>query len=77
MAAKTYTTLQGDTWDGIAYRLWGEERHMHTLMALNPDHMDTLIFSAGITLRLPDLAPASRDKTSQLPPWFATAGGRP
>lgn len=65
----TYLTTQGDTWDSIAYRLWGEERLMDTLLACNPDHADVLIFPAGIHLTLPS-ALATRTKKTELPPWM-------
>lgn len=69
MAANIYTTTQGDAWDSIVYRLWGEERHMNRLIAANPDHADTLIFPAGVELCVPE-QPASHSKTKELPPWM-------
>lgn len=69
METKTYTTIQGDTWDGIAFRLWGEERHMHRIIEANPEHADTLIFSAGVLLLLPQITPPTA-KSSELPPWY-------
>jgi len=68
MAAKTYVTIQGDTFDGIAYCLWKDERRMDILLAANPDHADVLIFSAGVTLNVPE-APKPTLKTTELPPW--------
>lgn len=66
--AHSYTTVQGDTWDSIAFRLWGEERHMHLLLAANPEFADVLIFPADIILRLPP-APQKGAKLT-LPPWM-------
>ena len=51
----TYTTIQGDTWDGIAYRLYEDEGYMKELLEANPDHVDILVFPAGVTLLCPDL----------------------
>lgn len=66
-----YTTTQGDTWDGIAFRLWGRERLMHLLVQANPDHADTLIFPAGVTLAVPEVDPsATIQPVSELPPWM-------
>ena len=70
MGTKQYVTIQGDTWDGIAFRLWGEERHMNRLMAANPDHADVLIFPAGLRLGVPEAPPPATLKTSELPPWM-------
>lgn len=65
----TYTTTQGDAWDSIAYKLWGEERLAHTLMQANPQHMDVLVFPAGVTLLVPHAE--KPQKSFPLPPWAA------
>jgi hypothetical protein len=31
MSADLYITMQGDAWDSIAFRLWGDERHFMAL----------------------------------------------
>lgn len=63
----TYTTTQGDAWDSIAYKLWGEERLAHKLMQANPEHMDVLLFPAGVELCVPEVA--KPHTTMELPPW--------
>ncbi len=60
-----YTTKQGECWDGIAKAVYGSEKHVGFLMQNNMPLLDTVIFSAGITLDTPKL-PA--DETN-LPPW--------
>lgn len=50
---KTYTTKQGDTWNGIAYDVCGAERNMGPLIMANRQHRFTLRFSAGIVLTIP------------------------
>ncbi len=66
-----YTTIQGDTWDGIAFHLWGREHLMTALMDANPDHADALIFPAGVTLTVPDVdLSATIQPVSELPPWM-------
>lgn len=67
MAANTYTTTQGDAWDTIAYKLWGEERLAHRLMQANPEHMDVLLFPAGLVLAVPVVEKVQ--KNMELPPW--------
>lgn len=69
MAVNTYITTQADSWDSIAYRLWGDERHMNALLAANPDYIDALVFPAGVELVVPE-APARRVKEKELPPWL-------
>ncbi|TDL50951.1 LysM domain-containing protein [Paenibacillus dendritiformis] len=62
----TYTTIQGDTWDGIAYKVYGTESQMAELMRANPAHISTVIFSAGVTLIIP---PMPANVSDGLPPW--------
>lgn len=65
----TYRTIQGDTWDSIAYRVAGTETFMTDLMQANPDHIETVIFPAGVILNIPDVAIESA--ADILPPWRA------
>ena len=37
---KTYTTIQGDMWDSIAYKLYGDEKYMCQLMKSNLELLD-------------------------------------
>ena len=66
-----YTTIQGDMWDGICYKALGDERYMDKLMKLNPEHIGTYTFPAGIVLPLPD---PEADAPDTLPPWKRVAG---
>lgn len=52
--ATTYTTEQGDTFDGIAFKLYGNEGYMKDLIEANWRYADTLIFSAGVELTVPE-----------------------
>ena len=63
-----YITLQGDAWDAVAYRLWGEERFFMDLLRANPEHLDVVLFPAGIELRVPETP--QRAIRTELPPWF-------
>lgn len=63
---KTYTTIQGDMWDLIAKRLYGDETALNVLLEANQQYADTVIFPAGVVLKVPEYtAPV----TSILPPW--------
>ncbi len=62
----TYRTIQGDTWDGIAYKLYGDETAMSALLAANTTHIETVIFGAGIMLTVPEIV---QEASSELPPW--------
>ena len=51
----TYTTVQGDTWDKIAYDLYGDEAYMRYLIEANWEFLDLLVFPSGIVLNLPEI----------------------
>ena len=59
MASTTYTTVQGDFFDNIAYNLYGSERFGVSIMTANPGYADVVIFNAGITLAIPQVASTS------------------
>lgn len=67
MPFDAYITLQGDAWDAIAYRLWGEERLFMELIKANPEHMDVVVFEAGVRLQVPPRP--ERIVKMELPPW--------
>lgn len=63
---KTYTTIQGDMWDLIAKRLYGDEAALNVLLDANQQYADTVVFPAGIVLKVPEY---TVPVTSMLPPW--------
>lgn len=65
--AQTYRTSQGDMWDAIALRLWGDERLFLRLMGANPQHMHVVVFDAGVELAVPEMD--VRPPAMNLPPW--------
>ena len=46
--SKTYTTVQGDRWDSVAYKQLGSCAYAPNLMAANPQHLGYFVFPAGI-----------------------------
>lgn len=64
--SKTYTTVQGDMWDSIAYHQLGSVSYTDKLMNLNQQYLAFYTFPAGIVLQLPETTPAV---VSTLPPW--------
>ena len=69
--SNTYTTVQGDMWDTIAFTQLGDAAYTDKLMQLNSQYLDYLTFPAGVTLKLPD--PVA-NPSSTLPPWKQVAG---
>jgi phage tail protein X len=67
--SSSYTTIQGDTWDGIAFVVCGDEMQMHWLIEANPQHREIVIFPAGVVLEIPDLGETTT--SSPAPPWVS------
>lgn len=67
MTPETYVTMQNDAWDAVAFRLWGDERLFHHLMAANPEHRDVVLFAAGVELTIPEKP--ENFVAFELPPW--------
>lgn len=64
--AETYRSIQGDTWDMIAKKVYGAERHVDYLMQNNFSLLDYFIFPAGVIVKTPDLPD---DIPDDLPSW--------
>lgn len=62
-----YTTIQGDTWDGIAKKAIGSEYFMSDLMAANLQFRNTVIFSGGVSLVIPKVD--TSEVPSTMPAW--------
>ncbi len=65
--AKTYTTIQGETWDEIAYKVYGDEQYADLLMRSNYPLLDVLVFSAGTVVITPNIP--WYEERDDLPPW--------
>lgn len=66
MLNNTYTTVSEDTWDIVAYKAYGNEMYMDTLIKANIEYKDTYIFPAGVVLTLPEI---ELTVSESLPPW--------
>jgi phage tail protein X len=68
----TYTTVQGDTFDMIAYKTLGDCNLTDKLIDANIEYKDYLIFPSGVVLNIPDLE--TKVALSDLPPWKRVSG---
>lgn len=64
---KEYMTRAGDTFDLLAIAAYDEEKMASYIIQANPLHTGTIIFGAGIKLKIPILN--QTEKPSTLPPW--------
>lgn len=72
--SKTYTTVQGDMWDSIAYCQLGSVAYTDLLIRQNIQYHDIYIFPAGIVLDLPEVDTTADSAADTLPPWKQVAG---
>lgn len=70
--SKTYTTIQGDMWDSIAFSQLGDVAHTDALMLANRAYLGYYIFPSGIVLALPEVDDAAPG--SAVPPWKKVSG---
>lgn len=68
---KTYTTIQGDMWDSIAFTQMGSVDYTDQLMNANQRFREYYIFPAGLVLTIPSPVLSISDT---LPPWKKVAG---
>lgn len=61
-----YKTLQSDTFDSISLDFYNTEKHASIIMNANPTYIKTLLFSSGITLKIPVI---NTNNNEVLPPW--------
>lgn len=66
MQINTYITSQGDTWDMISYKVYGNEKYVDRLIQANLFYKEVVIFSANVKLTIPEVSIRYR---STLPPW--------
>lgn len=62
-----YVTRAGDTFDLLALAAYDEEKLASYIIEANPMHMGTLVFGAGVSLRIPILEDTTAP--SSLAPW--------
>lgn len=67
---KVYRTVSGDTWDLIAFKVYGSEGYFHDLIRNNLSLIDIAIFDANIPIIIiiPEITDEENDD-ERLPPW--------
>lgn len=60
-----YTTIQGDTWDMIAKKVYDDESYTSLLMEENSQLLDYFVFPEGIVITVPE----KPEETDDMPEW--------
>jgi phage tail protein X len=64
----TYTVTEGERWDTIAYKAYGDVNRLPEIIAANPGVPITERLEAGTVLNIPVISDPDTD-TELLPPW--------
>jgi phage tail protein X len=60
MAQLVYSTIQGDFFDSISYKIFKTEKYSPVIMRNNPAYANVVIFDAGIVLTIPSVSTSSQ-----------------
>lgn len=63
-----YVTKKGDTFDGIAFDFYSEEKLASRIIEANSLYADVLVFDAGVTLLIPVIS-ENEQTPGSAPPW--------
>ena len=61
-----YTASEKETFDDIAFNLYGDESYSYLLLQANPAHCHKIMLEGGEVLEAPELEQA---ENTTLPPW--------
>jgi phage tail protein X len=64
-----YITQEGERWDTLAYRWYGNAFLLTVLLAVNPHVPIVPVLPAGTLVFIPKLNIEQRTDNSKLPPW--------
>ncbi|WP_066569602.1 tail protein X [Snodgrassella sp. CFCC 13594] len=65
-----YTTREGDRWDLIAHKYYGDATLIDGLIAANPHLPIAEQFAANLTVFVPVLTASPQNAQEDMPPWM-------
>jgi phage tail protein X len=70
MATINYTTVEGERWDSVSFRVYGDAGLSKIIAEANPNVLITDVLAAGTKLDIPILEEMQTLPNSELlPPW--------
>jgi len=66
---RKYTAVQGDVWDYLSWKLYGDEGYAHILLDANPALRHIVIFETPTEINVPDKPQSRAQSSANLPPW--------
>ena len=67
MGGIIYKTKQGDMWDYIAWKVYGDEAYVNVLYNTNPHYLKVFIFEDGCEITCPEVSVNS--DSADTPEW--------
>lgn len=64
-----HITTEGERWDALAYRYYGDPHRYEPLITANPDVPIVPLLPSGIKLRVPVIEIPDTLPAEELPPW--------
>ncbi len=64
-----HTTSEGERWDQLAYRYYGDPNRYEEIIRANPDVPIRPLLPSGVRLLIPVAEATERLPVNQLPPW--------
>jgi phage tail protein X len=64
-----YIAAQGDVWDYLSWKLYGDEGFIHTLLEANPKLRHIVMFETSAIINVPDRPQTRAQSSTNLPPW--------
>lgn len=64
-----HLTRDGDRWDSIAWRYYGDVKHVPLLIEANPHVPVVEVLPGGLNLAIPVIEAEDATALEELPPW--------
>jgi len=64
-----HLTQDGDRWDSIAWRYYGDVKHVPLLIEANPHVPIVEVLPGGLNLAIPVIEAEDATALEELPPW--------
>lgn len=65
-----HITTEGERWDALAWRYYGDAHRYQPILAANPHVPITSALPAGLSLAIPVLEEQTSTSSEDLPPWM-------
>ena len=66
---KQHMVVQGDVWDYLSWKLYGDEGFTHVLLEANPELRHIVKFEKSVMINVPDRPQTRAQSSASLPPW--------